>query len=570
MSDGHQKTPLAIPIGWGIIVACLVCLPFFQIPAGQFFDNHDADGYGLRILEFRDCLAAGYWSPQWCSHFRGGLGAPFFNYYQPGFFYVAALTPATLPLSQQIGLAVLLFSVVGYTGMYVLCQRLFGTAAGMLAGTLLLTAPYTTAELFIRGDFSEFAAMMLVPALVAGLTSFAATRNRSSAIATAVSGGALVATHPAVALGTYGLLTAALMIQTVVTRNIRTAAKSFAALAFGAGLASFYWLPVFLEADYVRAEAAWSGELFDGYYHYSRHFIPLVWMLNWAVTPTPIPVKLGTLPLALLVVSTVIAITRWRKWDTDWKFSISLLSLLLVGSLFLLTPQSVWLWDNLPLLERLQFPWRLLSIATVSLSALAAACLSLFSQPLSRWAAWLVLTMILIFSIASRPDYPTVPSREPRTAEAIADQFFAPDLADEWLPVSAERIVANQSQLRPFPGSGVTVSNYQPAQGLLTCDVETTHDSTLLLPHYYFPVGWVASLNGQPLELVAGRSGLMEARLPARSTGQIRVQWTMTPARQLGLGLSLATLLIGSVACCFLRNVVPVPQAADNHESPGE
>jgi hypothetical protein len=568
MSDGHKKPAFAVPIGWGIVVACLLCLPFFQIPAGRFFDNHDADGYGLRILEFRDCLSAGYLSPQWCVHFRGGLGAPFFNYYQPGFFYVAALMPSSLPMSQQIGLAALFFSVVGYTGMYVLCQRLFGTAAGMLAGTLLLAAPYTTAELYIRGDFSEFAAMMLVPPLLAGLTSFAATRKRSSAIATAVSGGALVATHPAVALGTYGLLTAALMIQTVATRNIRTAANSFTLLAFGAGLASFYWLPVFLEADYVRAEAAWSGELFDGYYHYSRHFIPLVWMLNWAVTPTPIPVKLGTLPLALLVISTVIAIPRWRKCDTDKKFSISLLSLLLLGSLFLITPQSVWFWDNLPLLERLQFPWRLLSIATISLSALAGAFLSLFSQPLLRWAAWLVLSMILIFPLASRPGYPTVPSREPRTAAAIADQFFAPDLADEWLPVSAERIVANQSQLRPFPGSGVTVTNYQPAQGLLTCDVETTHDSAVLLPHYYFPVGWVASLNGQPLEVFAGRGGLMEARLPAKTSGQLRVRWTMTPARQLGLALSLATLFIGSVACCFLRKAVPVSEPAGTDESP--
>lgn len=570
MSDGHQQTPFAISIGWGIAVACLLCLPFFQIPAGQFFDNHDSDGYGLRILEFRDCLFSGYWSPQWCSHFRGGLGAPFFNYYQPGFFYVAALTPASLPLAQQIGLAVLFFSVVGYTGMYVLCQRLFGTAAGMLAGTLLLTAPYTTAELYVRGDFSEFAAMMLVPGLLAGLTSFAVRSEKSSAIATAVLAGALVATHPAVALGTYGLLTAALLIQFVVTRNIRIAAKSFAVLSLGAGLASFYWVPVFREAHYVRAEAAWSGQLFEGFYHYSKHFIPLVWMLNWDVTPTLIPVKLGTLRLVLLVVSVAIAITRWRQWDKGQRFSVSVLFLLFLGSLFLITPQSVWLWDHLPLLERLQFPWRLLSIATLTLAALAAAFLSMFYQPLSRWAAWFVLSTILIFPIASRPHYPTVPSREFRTASAIADQFFAPDLADEWLPVSAKRIVANRSQLHPVPGSDVTVSNYQLAQGLLTCDVETTNDSAVLLPHYYFPVGWVASLNNKPIELVAGRRGLMEARLPAKAKGQIRVQWTMTPARQLGLGLSLATLFIGSVACCFLRKAASGPKPAGTDASPGE
>jgi hypothetical protein len=125
---------------WGAFVAWALTRFYFRYAPGQMHANHEGYGYVYRALEFMDALAAGYWSPQWATHFRGGLGSPYFGYYQPGFFYVVAAFGSVLPLMTALAAAVWTFALVGYGGVFALIRGRFGTASGVLAGTMLLVA----------------------------------------------------------------------------------------------------------------------------------------------------------------------------------------------------------------------------------------------------------------------------------------------------------------------------------------------------------------------------------------------------------------------------------------------
>ena len=531
---------------WGLVLSIAVCRTLLLAEHGQFFENHDGDGYGLRLIEFRDSLWNGALFPQWCFHFRGGLGAPFFNYYQPGFFYVASLAPASLPVAQQIGWATLAFSMAGYWGMLSLLSRRCSIAAGTLAGTFLLTAPYIHTELYIRGDFSEYAAMMLVPGVLAAMLQFCERPSRWTGFFGAMLLALVVLTHPAIGLVLSGLVTVVLIAVSLWDRDWIWARRGFTLLALGVGLSAVYWLPVFLESKYSSVEKMWDGKIFDGYYQYSRHFVKLSWLFDRAVTPTPIPVKLGLAHTLISALGLLLIVIRWSSLSATQRRAAGLCLFLLLASLFLMSPQSAGFWRALPLLGRIQFPWRLLSLVSIAMAGLSGMSISSIGNRGLRGIGLSLLCGWLLWPAMIQPRPRATRNQEPRFASEIANQFFAPDLADEWLPRDAKSLRINLQQRRVIANPPAEISDYQLRQGVLECTLNTQQSSSLLLPHYYFPVGFSATLNGQSHPLRRAANGLMRVEVPAGFSGQLRVEWHTTRAKQLGIAISLLTAIVGA------------------------
>ena len=148
---------------WGALLAACLCYSFFTYEPGQMHLTHEAYSYVYRLVEFADVLASGHPFPQWASDFRQGLGSPYFGYYQPGFFYAASAFATVLSPAAAIGAALWCFAVLGYAGVFRLVRDRFGALAGTLAGTALLLGPYPRSDLYARGDFSEYAGMLLLP-----------------------------------------------------------------------------------------------------------------------------------------------------------------------------------------------------------------------------------------------------------------------------------------------------------------------------------------------------------------------------------------------------------------------
>lgn len=541
----RSRWPLLASLLWGVVLSFLVCRTFFLLRHGQFFENHDSDGYGLRLIEFRDALWNGVLFPQWCVHFRGGLGAPFFNYYQPGFFYVASLAPSSLPVAQQIGCAVFFFSIVGYCGMLSLLHQRFSVAVGTLAGTFLLTAPYIHTELYIRGDFSEYAAMMLVPAVLAAILQFCEEPSRWVAIASAVFAAMVVMTHPAIGMVLFGMLAFLFLVATSSQTTWSWARRGFTLLAIATGLSAAYWLPVFLESRYSSVEKMWDGKIFDGYYQYSRHFLNLSWMFDRSVTQTPIPVKLGLWHTLIAGIGLVGVTISWKQWSATQRRVAALCAFLLGANLFLMTPQSAWLWKTLPLLRRIQFPWRLLSFVSLAMAGLAGMSLQGIKPDTRRYLGFTLLAGFLLWPTLTRSPPKVTRINEPRSAAEIADQFFAPDLADEWLPRDAKSLRIDPQTRRVISNPPVEVSNYRIQQTGLECRLKAREKSSVILPHYYFPVGFSASLNGESIPLMRNSSGLMKVEVPAGYSGNLRVEWHTTQSKQLGAMISFMAAAIG-------------------------
>jgi predicted aminopeptidase len=120
------------------------------------------------------------------------------------------------------------------------------------------------------------------------------------------------------------------------------------------------------------------------------------------------------------------------------------------------------------------------------------------------------------------------------------------------MPVGARKPPRQGLWNVPSTTDGVA-SGFSRGAGTFHLDVETTVPAQVMLPQYWFPAGWEATLDGAPVHFTRDRRGLIMVTVPR--SGRLEVRFTMTPARRTGLAISGATLalLVGGVVVAGRR-----------------
>ena len=253
------------------------------------------------------------------------------------------------------------------------------------------------------------------------------------------------------------------------------------------------------------------------------------------------------------------------------------LALLTTALIVMLLPLSTPIWNHLPELAFLQFPWRLLTILS---AVLALAIALLVSRTRAGGATTLITTLILpltlgltAFHLYAQFCQPT--DKPTATAQQIATHHGFPP-TDEYTPNDADNDVlrttnpaywllpVNANPNTPAPNTLPTateldpnlntddyvvpldqrLSNLAPTQLSLTLP----QPETLVLNLRDYPA-WQINLN-QPHEMdvdhprhISRDDGLLSIPLPA-GPSTIDIHWHTTPDQQLGLILSLVALLL--------------------------
>jgi hypothetical protein len=531
-------------VAWAAALGLWLARAWFLLPPDVVAFTHEKHHYVYRLVEFRDLLAAGYWSPQWASDFRRGLGNPYFSYYQPGFFYLASLVPWWVEPTRALGCTVVGVVVVGFLATFALVRSRFGPVAGFVAGTALAVAPYTRTEIFVRGDLSELTAMMLVPFVFHRfLDAFERGRGRDLAgLAAGVA--AVLVTHAAAGLLLGIALGASLVALVLAGRRWARGLELAAAMAFGVGLAGFYVLPVVFELHHVTAERAARGP-----FHYAQFFIGLHDLFDPRLR-RPFPTGIGTLLLALAACNVGAYLWRPAAWDVAQRHFLALWAVVAVLMVFLMTSASRPLWDHAPALHRIQFPPRALAILTPALACLAGAAGGVAR---TGWRPAVLGTLAVAMTawslVHARPRHDFEFTRVLTATDIASAEYFSPDIVGEFTPRGAT--ITGFDRVPPAPvvtGDDCAVTEFRRAQSHLTFRVSSPSVLCFItLPQLFFPLGWHATLDGDAGRVSLGQAhkGLMQVAVRPGPGGVVDVRFAMTPMRRLGWALTLATAAVG-------------------------
>ncbi|MBN1953669.1 MAG: hypothetical protein JW900_01355 [Anaerolineae bacterium] len=567
-----------LQLGTLVLVALLLAAPLWGPGIVNTRGGGDSPFLLQRVHQMAVNLRGGIFPVRWMPDAAYGLGYPFFSYYAALPYYLAGLLTllgidilTAIKLTQTAGLIAASLAMYGWTK-----DLLPNRWAAWLAAVAYAAAPFHLVNLYVRGDsLSEFYAFVFYPLILwaidrlysihqAGATSRSPLHNRIAAAALAYA--ALVLTHNISALIFTPFVILYALLPLLRKGEARLGAARGLALALvacllGLLLSAWFWLPALGEMGRVQV-----ATVTEGYFHYERHFrasnlVQPCFAFDYSVAPDLTgrsPFAMG-LPQALLTaLGGLLLLGRGLKGRLDVRGWFLLVGLLVATAM--MTPLSRPLWVHLPLLSKVQFPWRFLSVQALFAAATTAALV----PPASAGRKWrlvlpalsLVLAAVLIAAalLSLHPDRLLVRPADVTAERLQLYELFSGNIGStiryEYLdqsvvprPFTSDALLAPGAPPRAIPLDGAVVAAELLEQAPTRQAWRVSGGGgAIAFPLLYWP-GWQARVDGQPAAVwpVEG-SGYLALQVPP-GDHDVVLRLGRTPLRAAAELLSLAAAL---------------------------
>lgn len=513
-------------------------LPFFN---SRFFYTQDHI-FIARLNQMSAALSDGQFPVRWAPDLR--YGEPLFNFYAPLPYYVGALIH--LLGFNFIWVAKILFILSTFLSaftMYILADKLFGRRAAILSAILYTYAPYRAVDIYVRGALSETWAFIFFPLVF--YTSWLISKKITTlnVLFLALSLAGLFLTHNVTALMFMPFLF--LWWSYLIIKEKKGILILYMAVAalLALGLSASFILPASFERDLIQTKY-----LTVGYFNFRAHFVAVkqFFYLFWGYGSSlwgpedGLSFQVGLVNWLTLMLAGLMAILI-RK-DRKLLGMLLILGVGFIFSVFLQHNKSSFIWEAIPLMAFIQFPWRFLGISIFLISMVGALITPYLRGKFSIAYFLLIIAAILSTFVYFRPK------------EYVDDNFFDKflnkekmrqgiDLTKDYLPIWVKTVDAPLLNYPQAESGEIGVDSFEKGSTQALANMTVLKDSIIEVPITYFP-NWQVIANNKniPLEEPNGK-GLIRFKLPVGKY-QVKFEFGDTPVRVAGNLISLASLLI--------------------------
>lgn len=344
---------------------------------------HDLQHHLIYAKSFSEQFWKGDFYPRWLQNLNAGLGSPTFFFYAPIPYYFTSLFYSLFTHNQsscnELGLSSSLALIASGLTAYFWLKEITPKNSALIASILYMAWPYHLAvDLYRRFAFAEYWSFVWLP-LILYFSRKIVRGSRINIIGLALGFSLLALTHlPSfiiffpVPIGYALLLANRNQWKIVISRLVL-------AVIIMVGLSAIYWLPAMTTQESISMDAILTRE-FD----YENNFLftgpkfahkRIVWQYLEILT-----VLTGGLAFSAWKISGQGLEVTSRRESNYWM-------VIAMIALFMTLPLSKFVWDALPAVQRIQFPWRfntVLTVAIVGLLALAISRLKISSNSFNK------------------------------------------------------------------------------------------------------------------------------------------------------------------------------------------
>jgi hypothetical protein len=524
--------------------------------------------------------------PQWTPTPNFEAGEPRFIFYPPLTWVLGAVLGTLLPW--HLVPQVMTFLLLAGAGLATraLARQAFNDGVATLAGCAAIFTGYTLFTAYERSAFAEMTGGFWVPLflmlILRGHSQFSnlATkteaprrwgtlskihieRDRTALLLALVLAGAWLSNAPLGVMLSY-LLAGMSITVALMARSWLPILRAGVAAVLGLGLSAFFWIPAAWEQRWVDIRQAVDdpGLRIENSWLFARHADPRLELHDIEL------IRVSGIAITMVAVALAgLALSWWRHTlpaERRWWLPLAIIPIFV---LFLQLPVSGFLWNALPKMRFLQFPWRWLVVLTSPVAiffasgvwggrrlwraVVALACCAIF-------ATATVFALVSLFQGCDEDDEVSGILRLYRSGTGVeGTDEYAPPAADNYriptgLPFAC--LVTNPGE--PLgKGDPDMTPEWTADQG--SCDAtydetgasaqhrrlqaETPHAGYLVLRLRSYPA-WRLRVNGQRITAVTARQdGLMAIPVP-RGRVELAADWTTTPDVLIGRLISVAAL----------------------------
>jgi hypothetical protein len=355
--------------------------------------GHDYDFHLASWLDAQAAWRQGLFYPHWAPSPNYGAGEPRFVFYPPLTWMLGAAFGIIFPWKGvELAITCSFLALTGLATRMLARQGGLPDGAATLAGCGALFSGYSMFTAYERSAFGELAGGFWIPLLLflvfrdrnPAATSWRRAFDGSAFLLALVIAGAWLSNAPLGVMASY-LLAAVALAVALLDRSWAPILRSTVAVILGLGLSAIYLVPAALQQRWVQITQATDdpGLAIENSFLFGRHSDPRLELHDvelWRVSL-----------IAFLMIGVTLAsiFITWRRGRlpqrTSWWIPLALIP---IAILLLQLPFSLPLWNALPKLRFLQFPWRWLVVLEAPLGIFFAAAV----WTTRRWMRVFVLT----------------------------------------------------------------------------------------------------------------------------------------------------------------------------------
>lgn len=398
--------------GVDILLLLFTSIPaYYALRSPGFFWSHEEAQYFWRLAEIHSNALNGDIFSRWFPHFALGLGLPVMEYFPCVFLYVSELFKLSgFGFFLSTKLAIVIFGFLGTISTYLLVIRLSNRWSALLSAALFSYSPYRFLNLYVRGDLNEFAAMNLLPLNLYLITRLLDDRELSrrylfSALL-ACSLAVTTATHFPSCVIQFPVYVLYVCVMSLYTNHkLKTIGIGLATIVSGLALSASIWMNALLNLHYVQME-----KMTQGFAHYADHFIePIQWIStywNYGASVKGIGDAISFQVGNFAVLCILLGLVAFPFFKPRLPVgAISLFSGVAFFGLWMTSSMSKPIWDFLPVLQKLQFPYRYLQIPTIFISFIAGILIGSLLLQFNRFRLPISLLFLIIIPLTTSRMY---------------------------------------------------------------------------------------------------------------------------------------------------------------------
>ncbi len=584
-----RKIPAAF---WQLLMVTLLGLPLLT-PLWRWTAvacTHDGHLHYHRVAAMRHAWENGLYFTRWLPDLAFGYGYPFFVYREPAPLYAVLLPHLVgLPLPAAENLFYGLCILAGGWFMFLWVRDVFGARAGMVSAVAYMSAPYVLVDALVRGNAPESMALPLLPFLLWSGRRWLLTGGVVWFLTAVFGLGLLSLSHNISLLIFTPTLLAYLLALSILHKVEWRIVMARLGLLFGLGLGMtiFYTGGALLEMDAVTLQQSTTTRNNDFHYNFAslNEILAPVAPEDPTLINPPLPFRLGWVITSLAVLG-AFSWLWWRPAPGPTSPALlreqhgHILLMVLATAVFLCMSLaiSVRIWENVPLIDFAQFPWRFVGRAALPMALLAGVPFaSMSSQRATQAEAsdaygtrktegrlrllfLLVMPLLVIEAIPNL--YPTECYEEPFPTILTVHQYehetglVGVDPEGSYFP----RTVQKRPQASPLEADyqagqtpqrfditslpeGAVMDTAVPHRLAATLPLTSPEPFTITYLAFAFP-GWQATVDGISVPITpSDPAGLITFPVPAgRHT--LEVRWGSTPLRTTLTAVSLLALVV--------------------------
>ncbi|NOY15034.1 MAG: YfhO family protein [bacterium] len=486
----------------------------------------------MRLYQLAGCLKDGQFPCRLIPLLGNGYSFPLFNFYSPFVYYLGVFLK--LFNLSYVFIAKLLFGLsflLSALSFWWLVKKVFklGFYSSLTATAFYLWAPYRAVDIYVRGDLAESWIFVFLPLIFGILYQLAnkKTIKTKTLIVYNLTIAAFLLTHTVSLITLFLPFLVWLIFLFIASTNKARFFKRLLLLLPSVGLSAFYLLPAILEKNLVTTET-----MFTGYFNFANHFVSLKQLFFsrfWGYGGSNVldndtmSFQLGwpmwwfvALALTFTISQTLLYFKRQNLKPSSLKIGIwnlivncklkienyplVILALYLI-SIFLTHAKSYYIWQALPFLSYLQFPWRFLLPAVFFQALIAGLVINKISaSAIKKWLALAAVASAIILNFSYfRPEawWPNFNDKSFFAKTYFKKQQQA--IINDYLPKTVKQIPEVGQFKKPQAIAGkANIKQWQLRSNYWQFITETSDNTKILVPVFDFPT-WQAVVDGKPV-----------------------------------------------------------------------